>query len=398
MQQAGAGFQSRTDGGGGAWSVADDARALLDSPLAAALARDERGAPLRAVKLSARREVWAADVAGLPPLLIKRYPARRGVVGSWRDRLRQRGPAELAMAREFERCGLLTPRALAAWTAPVARPDAPSWFVGVRLLGVETLGRWLERRFRPGDGAAAKRSIVQRALALLARIHEAGLWHGDFHGGNLLLHDAEGPAAALYAIDLHGTQRLGSVPPSLRARDAADLLHSLRYAFSPDELAELAGDGTVVRALDRKRRAHARSRGARAFVESSRFACSELAGGATAWHDRGAGRAALERWLAGHAAAAAAPDAGAGVAAGADERVLRRGAKSLLTLLPDPDGAVVVKEFRGRGAVARAKAAFGHGVAAQVRDLPVAAPLAAITLAPQRAVAIARAVADATPL
>jgi len=391
MQQAGAGFQSRTDGGGGEWRVADDARALLGSALAAALARDERGAPLRAVKLSARREVWAADVAGLPPLLIKRYPARRGVVGPWRDRLRQRGPAELAMAQEFERCGLLTPRALAAWSAPATRPGAPSWFVGVRLLGVETLGRWLERRFRPGDGATAKRSIVRRALALLARIHEAGLWHGDFHGGNLLLHDAEGPAAALYSIDLHGAQRLGSVPPSLRARDAADLLHSLRYAFSPEELAELAGDATVERALDRKRRAHARSRAARAFVESSRFGQSALAGGATAWHDRSAEPAALERWLAAHATACESSD-------GADERLLRRGAKSVLTLLPDLGGAVVVKEFRGRGAVARAKAAFGHGVAAQVRDLPVAAPLAAIELSPRRAVAIARAVVDALPL
>ncbi|MBM4015499.1 MAG: glycosyltransferase, partial [Planctomycetes bacterium] len=98
--------------------------------------------------------------------------------------------------------------------------------------------------------------------------------------------------------------------------------------------------------------------------------------------------AAVEALLAAHAAALAADD----------DRVVRRGRRSLLTRLPHAGGAVIVKESRGRGAAARARAAFGNGVAALARDLPVAAPLAAVLPSGDRGFALARAIDDELPL
>ncbi|MBL8841418.1 MAG: glycosyltransferase [Planctomycetes bacterium] len=400
MQHSGDGIQSVVDAAGGRWRFAAEARPLFESPdgarLAALLAADERAAPLVALKRSARREVYAVDLPGLPPLLLKRYPARRGTLGRARDALGVRACAEFAMAHLFEQRGLPTPRALATREPPPGAIGAPSWFVGVRLLGVQTLGQWLERRFVPGDGAPTKRALIRRALARLSALHEAGLWHRDFHSGNLLLHDGAGPAAELYCIDLHGVLEMGAVPTALRARDIGDLLHSLRYVCSPQELEALAEPHDDVappaervrRALAQRRAAHASSRAGRAFVASSRFAQSTLAGGATASHDRQLDAAALERLLSDHAAALAAEDA----------RVLRRGRRSALTRVVAGERALVVKEFRGRGAWRRARAAFGNGVAAQARDLPVAAPLAAVRLDDARAFAVAAALDETLPL
>ncbi len=396
MQDAAEGFQSEVDATGGRWRIAADARGLLTSPLAELIAADRRVAPLFALKRSARREVFGAELPGLPPLLLKRYPARRGALGRARDQLGLRAAAELAMARTFLARGIPTPRPLAVRESARDEPGVPSWFVGVRLLGVQTLGQWLERRFTPGDRSPTKFTLVRRALATLTAIHEAGIWHRDFHAGNLLLHDGAGPAAQLECIDLHGAIELGCVPESLRARDIGDLLHSLRYCCSAeeqDELAEARDDLAVAReavrrALAQRRRAHATSRSGRAFVESSRFAQSTLADGARASHDRTLSPVAIEALLADHAAA---------VATG-DERLLRCGRRSTLSRLAGSGGAIVVKEFRGRGAWRRARAAFGNGVAAQARDLPVAAPLAAVERSTEHAFALARAIDGARPL
>jgi glycosyltransferase involved in cell wall biosynthesis/tRNA A-37 threonylcarbamoyl transferase component Bud32 len=397
MQEAPDGIQSFVDASGGRWRAAADVRRLLQEQVAPALALDRRdgesGLALVALKKSKRREVWAASAPGLPPLLLKRYPPRSGWIGRGRDRLRTRAAAELGTARKVAARGLLTPRALGCVEPPSGDGERPSWFVGVRLIGAKPLGTWLEEHHRPGDGAPAKLALARRALDELARLHRAGLWHRDFHGGNLLLHEGAGPAAALYLIDLHAAidlgASLGSVPARLRASDAAILLHSLRYAFSESEIEALVADaarfdlepGRLRRALERRRETQARSRGARAFVESSRFAQTTI-GGRRASHDRAVAATAIEAWLAGH-----------------DAALFRAGRRSRLSRHDGEGGAVIVKEFVGAGARRRARAAFRNGVAAQARDLPTAAPLACVVGgASDPAFLVTREVAEATPL
>jgi len=397
MQQASDGIQSFVDALGGRWRAIADARRALEAVVVPWIAADGSGAPLVPLKKSRRREVYAATAAGLPPLLLKRYPPRAGLLGRGRDRLGTRAAAEFKTSRRIESLGLLTPRALGCVEPAASAGARPSWFVGVRMIGARPLGTWLEERFRPGDGAANKLKIARRALDLLDRLHQAGIWHRDFHGGNLLLHEGEGPAAALYLIDLHSAIDLTALPARLRARDAAVFLHSLRYAFAEPEVEALVADAPRWRlepaalrsALERRRETQARSRGARAFVESSRFAQARL-GERRVSHDRSLELPAIETLLAGHEAALV--------------RVGRRSRISRQTMLggggePTGGGDVIVKEFLGRLAGRKARAAFGNGVAAQARDLPVAAPLACV-IGPtgEPAFALARAVEGATPL
>src|SRR5688572_18139919 len=302
MQEAADGIQRFVDARGGRWRALGDAREFLESVVAPWLESAAAGAPdvpLKALKRSKRREVYEVRSAGLPPLLLKRYPPRRGLLGRGRDRISTRAAAELQMARKLAERGLATPRALGCREPPGSARREPSWFVSQFLIGASTLGSWLEARFVPDDRAPAKLALARRALDELARLHAAGIWHRDFHGGNLLLHEGEGPAARLYFIDLHAAIDLGLplVPALLRERDAADLLHSLRLAFSAGEIATLAEDSErwrldrarLAAALAAKREGQARSRGARAFVESSRFAQARLETGERIWnvsHDR----------------------------------------------------------------------------------------------------------------
>lgn len=395
------GFERFVDGRGRRWRVARE--------FATALRRDlepwiETGEPppqlassVVALKRSSRRDVFAAAPADAPPLVLKRYPPRDGLIGRARDRLATRALAEFRRSRELLASGLAIPAPLALVEPPPGAGGEPAWFASQRIVGALPLGGWLEERHRPGDGAEAKFVLVRRALEQLRRVHELGVWHRDFHGGNLLLREAEGPAGVLWLIDLHSALDLGTVPAPLRARDVADLLHSLRYSCDEEEVAALAGESArfeleparVLAALRARRRTHARSRALRAFVTSSRFAQTRL----ERWrvsHDRTLELAEIGGLLERHAQACARLDAG----------VLRIGTRSRLSALALAGGRrVVVKEFLGSGARRRARAAFRNTVAARVRDLPAALPLAFVRDGrDDPAFFLAEEVADAVPL
>jgi glycosyltransferase involved in cell wall biosynthesis len=372
------GFERFVDGRGRRWRVAREFAAALRRDLAPWIEAGEPPPQLApsvvALKRSSRRDVFAAAPADAPPLVLKRYPPRDGLLGRARDRLATRALAEFRRSRELLASGLAIPAPLALVEPPPGSGAEPAWFASQRIVGALPLGGWLEERHRPGDGAEAKFALVHRALDQLRRVHELGVWHRDFHGGNLLLREAEGPAGVLWLIDLHSALDLGTVPSPLRARDVADLLHSLRYSCDEEEVAALAGESArlelepaqVLVALRARRRAHARSRALRAFVTSSRFAQTRL----DRWrvsHDRSLAPEEIGELLERHAQSCARRSAG----------VLRIGTRSRLTSLEPAGGRrVVVKEFLGSGARRRARAAFRNTVAARVRDLPAALPLA----------------------
>jgi L-malate glycosyltransferase len=405
---AGDGFESFVDGHGRRWRVARDFARPLVRALApwveAGVAPPDVAQTVVALKRSSRRDVFAAAPADAPPLVLKRYPARDGLIGRARDRFATRALAEFRRSQELLAGGLAVPRPLALVEPPPGAGGGPAWFASQRIVGALPLGGWLEERHQPGDRAEAKFVLARRALDLLRRVHELGIWHRDFHGGNLLLREAEGPAGVLWLIDLHAAFDLGTVPAPLRARDVADLLHSLRYSCDEEEVAAIAGESArleleparVLAALRARRRTHARSRALRAFVTSSRFAQTNL-GERRVSHDRSLALAAIGELIERHAEACANGGAGA----------LRIGPRSRLSALEldggrrVPDGVcrVVVKEFLGGGARRRARAAFRNTVAARVRDLPAALPLAFVRSGrDEPAYFLAEEVAGAVPL
>jgi hypothetical protein len=234
MQERSDEFEAFVDGAGRRWRVARAFAGPLRRGLSGWVEADappEAATDVVALKRSSRRDVWALTADGAPPLVLKRYPPRSGLFGRARDLVATRAFAEFRSARRLLDEGLAVARPLAVVEPPYGRSDAPAWLASTRIVGALPLGTLLEQRFRPGDEAPAKFALARRALDLLRALHEAGFWHRDFHGGNLLLREAEGPAGVLHLIDLHAMWEIGSVPAALRARDVADFLHSLRYAF-----------------------------------------------------------------------------------------------------------------------------------------------------------------------
>src|SRR5689334_4154047 len=227
-------FEAFVDARGRRWRVARAYAGPLRRELSGWVEADVPPASLPAgavaLKRSSRRDVFALAADGAPPLVLKRFPPRAGLFGRARDLVATRAYAEFRSACRLLDLGLAVARPLAVVEPPHGRAGGPTWLASTRIVGALPLGSILEQRFRPGDGAPEKVALARRALDLLRALHEAGFWHRDFHGGNLLLREAEGPAGVLHLIDLHSTWELGSVPAVLRVRDAADLLHSLRYA------------------------------------------------------------------------------------------------------------------------------------------------------------------------
>src|SRR5436190_23296897 len=93
MQEAGDGIQSFA-ANGLRWRAARTARAWLEAEVIDALGTEP---PLVPLKRSARRDVFALDLRAGPPLLLKRYPPRPGIVGRGRDLVVTRARSEFRM-------------------------------------------------------------------------------------------------------------------------------------------------------------------------------------------------------------------------------------------------------------------------------------------------------------
>ena len=112
--------------------------------------------------------------------------------------------------QEFDRAlavagrGVPTAAPLALGEQP-ARHGGESYLVTRSLEGCEPLNVFLARTMPQLD--PPRRTLVRQRLCeelgrLVARIHEAGILHNDFHAGNLLVHLGDDDAITLYLIDL----------------------------------------------------------------------------------------------------------------------------------------------------------------------------------------------------
>lgn len=387
------------------WRLAAEARDLIESFVAPALrpAAEGAAAPTAArrftLKQSQRRQVFALAAPGRVPVAVKCYPPRRSLALRLRESCKPRAVTEAQMASWLWHRGLPTPRPLAVGVGH--REDGvASYYVAEMLLATTALGPALESHFRPGDRSPAKARLVRQARRILQDLHDAGVYHRDYHGGNLLWREAEGPLGRLWLIDLARARRLGDVAAGLRVRDHADLVFSLRHALDRAEIQEWV-DGIaefeldpadLARALRRKARVHDRSRAARAFVKSGSFRVDRSPG--VEVHRR-------REWSL-DVVIELQQQHDAAVRAGG-ESVWRMGRRSRLSVQQTGDGRqAMVKEFRSsRSAPAgsRARRSYAGGVALTVRDIPAAETLALIQRRePQASYVVLEALADRVPL
>ena len=304
---------------------------------------DHEGGPLKPLKTSRRRQVYQAHLPGLPPVVVKHYPPRSGFPEALRDWWRTRAQVEFECGQQLRSAGVPCPAPL-AWAVGNGPDHArESWLVSEAILGAQALGPYLETRFHAGDQEPCKLELVRRAVSLAAQMHDAGFLHRDFHGGNLLLREAEGPGGVLYLIDCPRTWSLGVVPPSWRARELAHLFHTLRHALDRNETRALmqhaVGDGLTLDLLEHARRTaerrNDRSRTQRALRPCSQFT-HENPVDLQVIRDRRLPRDRVPLLLSAHDRA---------IREGAPA-VLRFGTRSRLSRQEDPDlGPIVVKEY-----------------------------------------------------
>jgi tRNA A-37 threonylcarbamoyl transferase component Bud32 len=158
-------------------------------------------------------------VGGPVEVVVKQFPHQ-----SARERLRRRWRGSKAekswrVANALLAAGILTPE-------PVMRIESadeagPSFYV-CRYLPDVVEARYLFRAANAGEEEARFPDVdfpafVEALGKEIRRLHDAGFWHRDLSGGNLLLRfGADRRLAALYLVDLNRT-RIGR-PPSVAAR------------------------------------------------------------------------------------------------------------------------------------------------------------------------------------
>jgi tRNA A-37 threonylcarbamoyl transferase component Bud32 len=147
-----------------------------------------------------------------------------------RDRLRRRWCGSKAakswrIAHAMLAAGLLTPEPVMRIES--ASADGPSFYV-CRYLPDVTEARYLFRAANAGEPERFPEADFPAFIAELARtarrLHDAGFWHRDLSGGNVLLRfGADRRPAAVYLVDLNRA-RLGQPPRvSARLRDLSRL-------------------------------------------------------------------------------------------------------------------------------------------------------------------------------
>lgn len=157
-----------------------------------------------------------AAAAGPVEVVVKQFRRQ-----SARERLRNRVRGDKAerswrAARELRAAGIATPEPV-LWVES-DDPAGPSFYV-CRHLPDTVEARYLFRAANTGRLAEDYPgfdfpSFVAELGRAVRRLHEAGFWHRDVSGGNLLLHGGE-----IHLVDLNRARRVGQLSLSQRARD-----------------------------------------------------------------------------------------------------------------------------------------------------------------------------------
>ncbi|HTQ81483.1 MAG TPA: lipopolysaccharide kinase InaA family protein, partial [Thermoanaerobaculia bacterium] len=147
-----------------------------------------------------------------------------------RDRLRRRSKAarSFTVARELAAAGIATPQPILV--AESTDPAGPAFYLCRHLPGaIEARYLFRAANAQPPELAESFPGVdfpafVEALGRTARRLHDAGFWHRDLSGGNILLPEAEGRAPRnLYLLDLNRT-RSGRRPTlSERCRDLCRL-------------------------------------------------------------------------------------------------------------------------------------------------------------------------------
>jgi len=171
---------------------------------------------------------------------------------------------------------------------PVPRPLAVGRLAAEEFVVVEGIAgaaeiipslRRARRELPPDEFLARKRRYLSAVGKLVRNVHDAGFFHGDLQGGNLLVDVAD----KIWLIDLHRV-RAERVSERRRIRSLARVVMAFRGVWTAgDEQSLLEGYGAplvwrgpILRGAERMIRKRFRSRTKRCLMNSSRFHVSRI--------------------------------------------------------------------------------------------------------------------------
>lgn len=309
------------------------------------------------------------DKLGMRSAYVKMYRTP-GWREQWKARLfASRAANEWRVMRHCVANGIVTAKPLLyAEPRGATGRDASSYFASE---GIEPAKDWIGYFESLGTGSAAARRARRELLVHLGErvrhFHDRRLHHRDLHTNNILVRENRDGGATLFFIDLH-SGRIRRMTRTARRKALAKLCHSLRTATSRVDRWRLVrayfGDArdparasrqafaAIERGIDRLEARRLRSRTRRCVVNSTQFRV-EATSSHRIYRAAAVSTADLFRAIEHHEAL---------VRSGAE--LLKNGRTNRLSRATAPwageDRAIVVKEFRDRGATDRWKARMGH--------------------------------------
>ena len=201
----------------------------------------------RIEKSNLARTVVALPATGdRPGLHIKRYQVR-----GWTEQVKyllmpSRALDEWRALHHFRRQGIPAPRPVAFGEERSGGILRRAGLIMESIVDAVPLPRWLERN---QAGTSPRVALLRGLGEMVARMHGAGVDHGDLHAGNLLVRERPGADDEVCIIDLH-TCRIGGVVPEARRRaNLGKLVHSFGDRVHHRETLALiegyAGSGSV---------------------------------------------------------------------------------------------------------------------------------------------------------
>ena len=131
---------------------------------------------------------------------------------------------EWRISRFLSQRGISTPRALGVLERREYGLTTESFFIAEALEGAKDLVTSLRDRLHGADGVLAREQILRLLAETIRKIHDAGLFHRDLHGGNFLVVQESSPGP--YLVDLHQARKQFRVSRSKRLWNIAQIFNS----------------------------------------------------------------------------------------------------------------------------------------------------------------------------
>ncbi len=232
------------------------------------------------------RTVYEATAGGAT-FLLKHYHSA-GLVNALKYTiLPTRASTEWKVMQRFNELGIPTARPIIFGEKRRLGFLADSFFAASFIDDSKSYGPFTLKLMRQGLWNETIKTVLFSKLArLTAQLHEASVFHADFHLGNVLVSNQKSPSPDLHVIDLHTVYfprrlkrrqillNLARVAESIRQLGAdqvpifLDMYLDLRPGFAPSTKDLAAEVGRLVAALDRRK---IKSRTRRCLLRSSRF-------------------------------------------------------------------------------------------------------------------------------